>query len=189
MNAMRFIAGTAKSLHTSVMTGMARYRHKVFVERLGWQLQCRNGQEYDQFDRDDTVYIVGQDDETGEISGTARLLPTTRPYLLREVFPHLMADQPLPCSGDIWELSRFAAVDFNAAGGGPRQQFSSPQAIDLLRATLIQARRVGAASLITISPLGIERLLNRAGFKVHRATRPTLIDGAPIVCCRIDCRQ
>ncbi len=37
------------------MTNVARYRHKVFVERLGWQLRCENALEYDQFDRHDTV--------------------------------------------------------------------------------------------------------------------------------------
>ncbi|MBL8509853.1 MAG: GNAT family N-acetyltransferase, partial [Chitinimonas sp.] len=94
--------------------GLARYRHRVFVEKLGWQLKCQDGLEFDQFDRPDTLYVVAQDQDD-QVVGGARLLPTTRPYLLGEIFPQLLNGQPVPNSSDIWELSRFAAVDFSEA--------------------------------------------------------------------------
>jgi acyl homoserine lactone synthase len=166
------------------MTGMARYRHKVFVETLGWQLQCENGLEYDQFDRDDTVYVVAQS-YTQEIIGSARLLPTNRPYLLGEVFPQLMNGLHAPDSADIWELSRFAAVDFNATTTPALAQFSSPIAVGLLRTTLEHAASLGVKQLITVSPLGIERLLRKAGFIAHRAGPPMIVNGSPIFACWI----
>lgn len=167
------------------MTGVARYRHKVFVETLGWQLQCQNGLEYDQFDRDDTVYVVAQN-AAEQIVGTARLLPTNRPYLLGEVFPQLMNGLAVPDSAEVWELSRFAAVDFNAATSSALAQFSSPIAVGLLRTALTHAASLGAKQLITVSPLGIERLLRKAGFRAHRAGPPMLVDGSPIFACWID---
>lgn len=182
---MQFISGISADLECDLMIGVARYRHKVFVETLGWRLQCENGLEYDQFDRDDTVYVVAQN-ENNEIIGTARLLPTHRPYLLGEVFPQLMNGLPVPESTEVWELSRFAAMDFNAVTTSALAQFSSPIAVGLLRTSLKHAVSLGAKQLITVSPLGIERLLRKAGFHAYRAGPPIVIDGSPIFACWID---
>lgn len=140
--------------------------------------------ESDQFDRPDTIYVVAQDDK-GLVSGCARLLPTTRPYLLGEVFPHLLNGLEPPCSPDVWELSRFAAVDINnhSAKSG---QFSSPVARRLLEESMDCAAARGAKRLITVSPIGIERLLSRSGINSHRAGPPMIIDGHPIFACWID---
>lgn len=167
------------------MTGLARYRHRVFVEKLGWGLACRDGLEFDQFDRPDTLYLAARDDD-GELVGTARLLPTHRPYLLGDVFPQLMGDQPVPRSPDVWELSRFAAVDFSRTGTDALQQFSSPVTLDLLREAIVQAALQQAKRLITVSPLGVERLLRRTGVRAYRAAPPSIVDGHPIFACWID---
>lgn len=182
---MEILAGTSEVLTSDVMSGLARYRHRVFVEKLGWNLASEGGLEYDQFDRPDTVYLAARDDD-GELVGTARLLRTDRPYLLGEVFPALMGSQPLPCTAEVWELSRFAAVDFQATGTGTLQQFSSPVAVGLLKGVLDVAANEGAQRLITVSPLGVERLLRRAGFLAHRAAPPLLINGNPIFACWIE---
>jgi acyl homoserine lactone synthase len=165
--------------------GQAHYRYRVFVERLGWDLKFVNGLEFDQFDRADTLYVVAQDDD-GAIIGTARLLPTRWPYLLAEVFPRLLGDMPAPYSHDIWELSRFAAVDLQENTGCALSQFSSPTAVGLLQASLRAAARRGARQLITVSPLGVERLLRKAGFRAWRAAPPAIVDGHPLVSILID---
>lgn len=113
---MRFTSGCSAELRQPLMIRMARYRHRVFVERLGWKLHCRDALELDQFDRDDTIYVIAQN-EDGEVIGTARLLPTTRPYLLAEVFPHLLNGAPAPDAPDVWELSRFASMDLSGGCG------------------------------------------------------------------------
>ena len=92
---MRITSGCSAELRPPLMTRMARYRHRVFVEKLGWQLHCRDALELDQFDRDDTVYVIAQN-EDGEVIGTARLLPTTRPYLLAEVDAALFGSDTPP---------------------------------------------------------------------------------------------
>lgn len=176
---MRFLTGTPSELKSVLMADLARYRHKVFVEKLGWQLTSKNGLEYDQFDREDTIYVVAKDDED-QIIGTARLLPTSRPYLLGDVFPMLLNGQRPPCSDDIWELSRFAAVDFDSRSTSALGQFSSEAAIYLLRQSMETASRVGARRVITVSPLAIERLLRRAGFEAARAGAPMKVDGRTI---------
>jgi len=183
---VQFVSGEPADLGLGLMTDMARYRHKVFVEKLGWQLQCENALEYDQFDRDDTVYVVAKND-ADTIVGTARLLPTTRPYLLGEVFPQLLHGLPVPSSSDVWELSRFAALDFNASTSSALDQFYSPVFVDLLRAAQACAAAHGAKRLISVSPLGVERLLQRAGFQAHRLAPPVIVNGNPIFACSISC--
>lgn len=183
---MYLVHGTAGHLPKEFFSELSKYRYSVFVEQLGWDLNVNDGLEVDQFDREDTVYVVARDDQ-GDISGCARLLPTTRPYLLGQVFPELLNGLPAPCTPEVWELSRFAAVDLNdtkpgSAGG----QFSSPVAVELLKASIACAAAHGAKRLITVSPVGVERLLRRAGFNAHRAGPPMIVGGYPLFACWIE---
>jgi N-acyl-L-homoserine lactone synthetase len=97
-----------------------------------------------------------------------------------------MGGAPVPDSPAVWELSRFAAVDFNGGLPGLRGQFSSSVTLELLRVTAAVASSHGAQRLITVSPLGIERLLRNTGFMAHRAGPPVMVDGQPILACWIE---
>ncbi len=182
---MRVISGTSSGLPAGIYPQLANYRHEVFVQRLGWQLQTPEGVEVDQFDRPDTVYVVAQEDD-GRIAGCGRLLPTLQPYLLGDVFPQLLHGQPPPCSVDVWELSRFCAVDLQQRSHTPAGQFSSIVTVTLLDAAVRCAAALGAKRLITVSPLGVERLLRHAGFHAHRAAPPIMLDGHPLFACYIE---
>jgi acyl homoserine lactone synthase len=186
---MEILTGNSFELSPGVMTDLSRYRHRVFVEKLGWDLNCADGRELDQFDGPQARYVIGRN-SSNDIIASARLLPTTRPYLLSEVFPYVLNGQPVPRSPEIWELSRFASVDFTATTVptvARRQEQSI--AVELLRACLAYAATHGARRVITVSPIGIERLLQRAGIAMRRAGPPTLIDGHPIFACLIDCEN
>lgn len=183
---MDILSGIRDGLPAGVYRGLASYRHEVFVEMLGWSdLATPERLERDQFDRDDTVYVLARDDKAC-INGCARLLPTVRPYLLAEVFPELLNGAAPPSSPDVWELSRFAAVDVSAASPVLRGQFSSPIAVALLRGVIETAANLGAKRLITVSPLGVERLLRHAGFRAHRAGPPLVVGGHPLFSCWIE---
>lgn len=183
---MRITSGCSAEISTPLMHRMARYRHRVFVETLGWQLKCRDALEYDQFDRDDTLYVIAQN-ESGDVIGTARLLPTIRPYLLSEVFPNMLNGAAPPQSPDVWELSRFATMDFSGQTGSAMDQFSSPITTGLLRAASHCAMAQGAQRMVTVSPLGVERLLRRTGFKAHRLGPPMVVNHQPVFACSIRC--
>lgn len=182
---MEILSGTPDVLAHGVMRSLAQYRHTVFVEKLGWNLLSRNGLELDQFDRDDTIYVVVKGLEN-KVMGIARLLPTERPYLLSEVFPQLMGGDMVPCDPEVWELSRFAATDFQTARNNTLSQFSSPIVVELLQETLRVAASYGVRRLISVSPLGIERLLRRYGFMAYRGGPPMIINGHPIFACWIE---
>lgn len=181
---MQIISGAAESLPSNLYVRVAGYRHQVFVERLGWPLYTENGLESDQFDRPDTVYVVAQDTD-GHITGCARLLPTTGPYLLSEVFPQLLNGLPPPCSPDVWELSRFAAIDLNSQNA-PNGQICASIAHEILAQSITCAVARGAKRLIAVTTIGVERLLIRSKFKSHRAGPPMIIDGQLTNACWIE---
>jgi acyl homoserine lactone synthase len=159
---VRFFVGKRSDMPDGLREAMGGYRHQVFVEKLKWPLQCAHGLEFDQFDREDTLYVIAQEGDDEQIVGVARLLPTTSPYLLQEVFPHL-PESPLPVNKAVWELSRFAAVNLKSKLSQPSMQFSNHVVPSLLEKVFDAARQQGAEELISVSPLGVEKLLKRLG--------------------------
>jgi acyl homoserine lactone synthase len=86
---------------------MHRLRYRVFKERMGWDVECQGDEERDRFDRLGPVYILVLDDDE-DVAGSWRILPTTGPNMLRDVFPQVLNGLPVPCAPTIWEISRFA---------------------------------------------------------------------------------
>lgn len=181
---MRIVAESADSMPAGLLFDIARYRYRVFVEHLGWRLHTAGPFELDEFDRRDTRFIAAID-AAGAVVGTARLLPTDRPYLLANVFPQLMGNAPLPRSATVWEVSRFAAIDPRSPMASPTTNFASPLALDILAAAMRMASDAGAQRLISVSPLGIERILRHAGVKAEKVSTPREVDGHRLFACWI----
>jgi len=94
-------------------------RARVFRDRLQWDVDVREGKEIDRFDSDDPLYILSVNDDTGRLEGSVRLLPTTGPNMLRDVFPVLLPEGEIVESPIIWESSRFCIEpDMDHAGVG-----------------------------------------------------------------------
>lgn len=179
---MDFVSGSHRTLTPLYLKRIARYRYHVFVERLGWKLHTAPGYELDQFDHDEAHYVTVEH-ASGEIKGCARLLPTLRPYLLNEIFSPLLGGRPAPARQDTWELSRFAALDLTTPTVG--RQMSDACALDLLRATMRYAKSFGVKHLVSVSPVGVERLLKRGGIEFHLLAPSKKIDNQQLVACRL----
>lgn len=166
---MQFEYGAQCELDRETLSQLFAYRYGVFVDRLGWDLPAaRPGMEVDEFDRSDTIHIVGRRFD-GAIAGCARLLPTTGAYLLGSVFPELMTDTGIPSSDDIWEISRFASVDLKQSDGAVAKQVDYWGCRDVMAATVSCAMQLGARRLIGVSVMAIERILKRLGVNGYRA--------------------
>lgn len=88
------------------LRGMFAARKQVFVDLLRWDLPVLDGRyEIDQFDDGHAIYLMVTDCG-GRHLGSARLLPTSRPYLLQALFP-MLCEGELPASDDCWEITRF----------------------------------------------------------------------------------
>lgn len=171
------VTGTVSQLPPGLEASLASYRHKVFVQTLHWQLPCENELERDQFDRVDTIYAVALDAD-GTVCGCARLLPTTKPYLLGEIFPDLMDGMPAPSAYHVWELSRFSTTPSREADALSREKARDRLCTLLATAVEIVAAR-GATRLIMVTVLGVERILRGIGVHAHRAGPPRSVDGKP----------
>ncbi|MGI9488265.1 MAG: acyl-homoserine-lactone synthase [Geminicoccaceae bacterium] len=82
-----------------------RLRHRLFVQRLGWDVPTHEEFEYDQFDTPAAVYLLWCD-EHGHARGAVRLIPTTRPYMIKELWPDMAGDTELPSNAQTWEATR-----------------------------------------------------------------------------------
>jgi len=175
---LTILEGTASELRAVTEAELAAYRYEVFVQSLGWKLPCDPGIERDQFDRNDTVYVVAKESD-GSIGGCARLLPTTKPYLLAEVFPQLLGQTPPPSDTSVWELSRFSTQSRSGVPFGRdemRRRFCT-----LFAAVVEAATERGATRLITFTALGVERILRSIGMHAHRLGPPQLVDSEPVL--------
>ncbi len=153
----RVLAFTVGS-HTDLVWQTLRLRKRIFVDGLGWPLAVRDGAERDQFDRRDTVY--GAVVEAGAPVACWRMLPTTGPYLLAEVFPHLAGGHPLPRSPRAWEISRF--------GADPAHPAPDACTKELLALMLALARQRGIETVCAVTDEAFERVLRRAGLRLFR---------------------
>ena len=105
---IRLIPGSERAAHAAEIHQMHVLRRIVFSERLGWSVNVKDGWEIDEFDAADPLYLLSIDPETKSVRGALRLLPTTGPNMLRDVFNCLLPEGDRIESATIWESTRFA---------------------------------------------------------------------------------
>lgn len=104
--------------HRYLLEGMFRLRARIFFQKLGWQVDVRDGIERDRFDDEGPVYIV-HTNAAGEVDGACRLLPTTGPTLIEDAFADTLPDVAGLSSPFIWECTRLcvdAKAGLNVSG-------------------------------------------------------------------------
>ena len=74
----------------------------------------------DAFDNDAARYIIVYDKADGGYLGSARLLPTVGPNMLRDAVPYLLEFGETVESPGVWELSRICTMTNGRAGEGRR---------------------------------------------------------------------
>ncbi|OJU23307.1 MAG: autoinducer synthase [Sphingomonas sp. 66-10] len=81
-------------------------RREVFVDLLGWDVPVLEGRyEIDQFDDEHAAYLIVSGPNAEHLA-SARLLPTTRPHILADLFAHLCEGE-IPRGPGIFEITRF----------------------------------------------------------------------------------
>src|SRR3546814_18056201 len=86
---------------------MFQQRYRVFKQRLGWSVADCDGAERDAFDEASPIYLLAYNSD-GRLAGSWRFLPTTGPYMLRDVFPALLHGEAAPEHPQICAGSRLA---------------------------------------------------------------------------------
>jgi N-acyl-L-homoserine lactone synthetase len=88
-----------------VMPQLLRLRYRQFRERQSYNVRVHKNMEFDQYDTPETVYLVRVDDQN-QVCGTSRLNPTSSPYMLKDIWPHMIEGHELPNTHDVWEGTR-----------------------------------------------------------------------------------
>jgi N-acyl-L-homoserine lactone synthetase len=151
---------------------MHRLRYRVFKERLGWDVKVTDGTEADHFDSERPAYLL-QRGFDGAIHGCVRLLPTTGPNMLRDIFSELLAGRPAPARSDVWESSRFALdvqrTATETTGGLATATY------ELFAGMIEFGLSYSLIDIVTVTDVRIERILHRAGWPLRRIGEPRII--------------
>jgi acyl homoserine lactone synthase len=147
---------------------------------MGWAVSIQDGMEIDRYDALRPYYMLIRSTEM-QICGCWRLLPTQGPYMLRDTFPQLLHGQAAPRHEHIWELSRFAIET-----DGPKGFGFADLALDAMRQAVAFGDRMGISHYVTVTTLGIERLLIKTGIAVNRFGPPLRVGVEQAVALEID---
>ncbi|WP_315733680.1 MULTISPECIES: acyl-homoserine-lactone synthase [unclassified Bradyrhizobium] len=155
-NAERHISGSG-------LYQMHRLRKAVFKDRLGWDVIVSGELEVDEYDALRPRYLLSMD-RHGILNGCVRLLPTTGPNMLRDIFASLVTKAAVPRGERVWEASRFA-VSGNTGG---TQSGISQATYDLLIGVLKFSLSNGINTIACVVDVRMERVLRRAGWRLER---------------------
>ena len=149
----------------SILKSMHKLRSDVFKDRLGWDVQCKDGQEIDYFDDLNPAYML-HSNYSNKVEGCCRILPTEGPYMLKDIFPQLLRGEELPVHPNIWEISRFAVnqdpknkqIDSNV----------NEITMDILRQIYDFAIDNNIHRYVAVTSAAMERVLRIAGIPIQR---------------------
>jgi acyl homoserine lactone synthase len=139
---------------------MFRLRALVFHDRLHWDVRVTDSKERDKYDDEHPVYIIDTDDEARQVKGSLRLLPTTGPTLLADVFSDTLPDAIHLSAPTIWECSRLCLNEALLGRGRTDEKvFACARLLNGLADVAITAGIVSIVGNFDASMLRLYRLL------------------------------
>jgi N-acyl-L-homoserine lactone synthetase len=169
---IRLIQGSERHVYPYEIDAMHRLRAKVFKDRMNWPVTVQNGWERDEFDDLNPLYIISQRSD-GKVSGSARLLPSTGPNMLANVFLELLPPGATVRSPTIWESSRFSIDDDGLAQRS--EKLINHTTAELLCAIVEIGTLAGLEFIVSVVDVPVERVLRRAGCPCDRIGQPKRI--------------
>lgn len=167
-----------KSPHQAALETMFADRKAQFVDFFDWDVPVVDGRfEVDQFDTADAVYIVAIDD-CGQHEASLRMLPSWRPHLLGEIFPHLCI-AGVPAGVTTWESTRLCLPSRH--GAARRRELRSM----LISAMADFALARGIEHITGVIPEGFRREVLAMGWRAEPLGPAVRIAGGPIGAFRI----
>src|ERR1700709_2615002 len=160
---IRIVTKDNAERNVSNLYEMHRIRKAVFKDRLGWDVTVTGELEVDEYDALGPSYLLSMD-RHGTLNGCVRLLPTTGPNMLRDIFPSFVTKAAVPRGKQVWEASRFA-VDRNTTAA---EAGLSQTTYDLLIGVLKFGLSNGITTIACVVDVRMERILRRAGWRLER---------------------
>lgn len=150
-----------------------RLRKKTFSDRLGWDVVCNVGMEFDEFDNPDTRYIIGLCNS--QLVCSVRFISLEQPNMITHTFRACFDTVPLPFVGI--ESSRFF-VDKLRARQLLGERYPVSQALFL--AVINWTRRNGFNGVHTIVSRPMLTILKRSGWRIRTLKEAFLSENEPV---------
>jgi len=141
---------------------MFRLRARVFRDRLGWDVTIRDGLERDLYDELDPAYVLSLDSD-GRVVGCMRLLQTTGPHMLADVFSDILDGDPPLRSPQIWEATRFCVDTERLTRGGRAANSISYVTSEVMVGAFEYGRDAGVLDAIAVIDPVMNRVMIRSG--------------------------
>ncbi|MFC7047892.1 acyl-homoserine-lactone synthase [Emcibacter nanhaiensis] len=157
---------------------MFRQRFDVFEEQMGWQLPMadyENRLEIDEFDSEDTVYLLIKDDNN-ELIGSLRLLPSTGPHLMSELFSHLV-EGPVARADDTWECSRVYVLSNKGKASGLKAGGGAELSVAMMEAGLM----LGISKINVIANMNTLPMILRSGWGTMPLGLPQTVGNEQVI--------
>lgn len=171
---LRIYSGKASSYSWDAMEKIWRFRHQQFVERFGWEdVRRADGREIDEFDTDQAIHLAlfaGH-----RVVGYSRLLPTTMPHLLSDVYPHLMGQRSWRREPSVYEWTRCVASEDNGRING------IPASHLLMTGVMEFCLTAGIEALIVETHPKLVNQLLTTGWDVTVLNQPAVLDEKLVV--------
>ena len=154
-------------------------RKTQFVDFFDWEVPVVDGRfEIDQFDTDAAIYIVAIDDD-GRHEASLRMLPSWRPHLLGDIFPHICVGG-VPVGPATWESTRLCLPSRH--GAARRRELRN----DLISSMADFALARGIEHITGVIPDGFRREVLAMGWRAEPLGPALRIKGGPIGAFRIE---
>ena len=156
------------------MDAMFRNRKEIFADRLEWDVTVENGWERDVFDEENPVYLVSLDPSTRRYRGSVRLLPTTGPNMLRDVFPFLLDEGETVESQTIWEISRICTAP-QSSSGDCRNNGLNDTFAELILGIVEVGLNAGLTQIVAVFDTRVYRMVKAVGCDPQLIGQPQMI--------------
>ena len=168
-----------RAAYAGILEDYFRLRHHIYVVERKWmELDRPDKREIDQFDTNETVYLLALDGDA--IVAGMRLVPTVAPTLLSDLFPQLSLSGPVR-RADVFELSRIFVVPKK------RGEHAGPRAEAVIQAAAMEyGLSLGlSAFTIVLETWWLPRLLDQ-GWQARPLGLPIEINGLSTIAVMVD---
>ena len=167
--------------HSKLLDQMFRLRKHVFADVLEWDVTVTGDYERDSYDGFRPVYLVWCDDKAQTLYGALRLMPTTGPTLLYDVFRRTFSDDVNLMGPGIWEGTRMCVDETVIARDFPT--IDANRAFCLMLLALCEcAMGHGIHTMISNYEPQLKRIYRRAGADVQELGRADGYGKYPVCC-------
>jgi len=164
-----------------ILDQMFRLRKKVFADILGWNVPVIGPFERDSYDSLCPAYLVWCDETRTRLYGGMRLMPTTGPTLLYDVFRATFPQAANLVAPGIWEGTRMCIDEEAIADDFP--DVDAGRAFSMLLLALCEcALDHGIHTMISNYEPHLKRVYKRAGAEVDELGRADGYGKYPVCC-------